>query len=210
MKINLPYYKNDLSIELFVADYGNPSKISYSYKLNKVDNQWIYNENNNKINYSNLHPGKYELQVIARDSAGNISDELSINIVINNPPWLSPIAYVFYVLVAIILIFFGINHVRILERIVEQRTLQLHNKLLENKKLYNKVIEQEQYKNNYFINLSHELRTPLNVILSTEKLVTELNKKDEHIDKSKLGYYMSVLNRNSKRLLSLINNIRCG
>ena len=206
-KINLPYNKNNISIELFVSDYRNPSKISYLYKLKKTDNEWIYNENNNNINYSNLHPGKYELQVIARDSAGNLSDELSINIVIDNPPWLSPIAYLIYAICAIILIFFGINYVRILEKIVEQRTLQLHNKLLENKKLYNKIIEHEQYKNNYFINLSHELRTPLNVILSTEKLVTELNKKEEHIDKSKLGYYMSVLNRNSKRLLSLINNI---
>ena len=32
-------------------------------------------------------------------------------------------------------------------------------------------------------------------------------KNEENIDKSKLDYYMSVLNRNSKRLLSLINNI---
>lgn len=205
--INLPYNKNNLSIELFVSDYWNPSKVSYSYKLNKMDKQWIYNENNNNINYSNLHPGKYELQVIARSSAGNVSDKLSIKIVVDNPPWLSPIAYVIYITAFIIVIFLGVNRVRILERMVQHRTFQLNNKLLENKNLYNKIIKQEKYKNNYFINLSHELRTPLNVILSTEKLVTELNKKEEHIDKSKLDYYMSVLGRNSKRLLSLINNL---
>ena len=117
-KINLPYNKNNISIELFVSDYRNPSKISYLYKLKKTDNEWIYNENNNNINYSNLHPGKYELQVIARDSAGNLSDELSINIVIDNPPWLSPIAYLKYAICAKILIVFGINYVRTLEKIV--------------------------------------------------------------------------------------------
>lgn len=206
-KITLPYDKNNLSIELFVSDYRNPSKIDYLYKLNRMDTKWIYNENNNIINYSNLHPGKYELQIMARDSVGNSTEQLKLNITIKNPPWLSPIAYIIYVVVIMWLIFFAVNYVRILKKMVEKRTIQLNNKLLENRELYRKIIEHEQYKNNYFINLSHELRTPLNLILSTEKLVTELNKKEEHIDKSKLQYYMSVLNRNSKRLLSLINNI---
>ena len=206
-QIELSHDKNNISLELFVPDFRNSSKISYLYRIKKVDEKWIYNENNNYINYSNLSPGKYRVELMAKDASGNNSDELLINIVIHNSLWLSPVAYVFYVLIAILLIFFAVNHVRILESMVEHRTLQLNNKLIENKKLYNKVIEHEQYKNNYFINLSHELRTPLNVILSTEKLVTELNKNEEHIDKSKLDYYMSVLNRNSKRLLSLINNI---
>ena len=65
---------------------------------------------------------------------------------------------------------------RILDELVRQRTQQLNNKLNENKKLYNKLIETERYKNNYFINLSHELRTPLNVILSVEQLISSLNK----------------------------------
>ena len=45
-------------------------------------------------------------------------------------------------------------------------SLEEDDKLNENKKLYERLIELEKYKNNYFVNLSHELRTPLNVILS--------------------------------------------
>ena len=62
-------------------------------------------------------------------------------------------------------------------------------------------------KNNYFMNLSHELRTPLNIILSTEQLITNLNSRNENIDKDKLNNYMDILRGNSKRLLKLINDI---
>ena len=62
-------------------------------------------------------------------------------------------------------------------------------------------------KNNYFMNLAHELRTPLNIILSTEQLITNLNSRNENIDKDKLNNYIDILRGNSKRLLKLINDI---
>ncbi|MCU9815557.1 sensor histidine kinase [Paraclostridium sp. AKS73] len=55
--------------------------------------------------------------------------------------------------------------------------------------------------------MSHELRTPLNVINSTRQLISELNKKKEGISKEKISHYMDVIDKNSKRLLNLINNI---
>ena len=76
-----------------------------------------------------------------------------------------------------------------------------------NEKLLGRIIELEKRKNSYFVNLSHELRTPLNVILSTEQLITEINKCKEGINQYKLNEYMQVIKRNSKRLLNLINNI---
>ena len=57
------------------------------------------------------------------------------------------------------------------------------------------------------MNLSHEIRTPLNIILSTEQLITNLNSRNENIDKDKLNNYMDILRGNSKRLLKLINDI---
>ena len=73
--------------------------------------------------------------------------------------------------------------------------------------LLNKVIDLERRKNNYFINLSHELRTPLNVIYTTEQLITEFNKSQGGIEREKLSQYMMVMDRNTKRLLRLINNL---
>ncbi len=105
------------------------------------------------------------------------------------------------------IIYFFYNQVKILDSLVTQRTQELNNKLHENKKLYKRLIEAEQYKNNYFVNLSHELRTPLNVILSIEQLIRSLVKSGKRIDNEKMEGYMNTLGGNSKRLLNLINNI---
>ena len=56
--------------------------------------------------------------------------------------------------------------------------------------LYRKSLENEINKNNYFVNLSHELRTPLNLILSTQQLISNLNKEKDNIPKEKLNYYI--------------------
>ena len=106
---------------------------------------------------------------------------------------MSKTAFIIYLIVIAFILYRRWNRVKILNKLVEQRTAQLNNKLKENKILYERLIDQEKRKNNYFINLSHELRTPLNVILSIEQLITELNKKDSHIDKKKLNHYMNVL-----------------
>ena len=99
------------------------------------------------------------------------------------------------------------NQVKILDALVRQRTQELNDKLNENKKLYERLIELEKYKNNYFVNLSHELRTPLNVILSIEQLISSLTKSGVQISIEKMDTYMSTLKGNSQRLLNLINNI---
>ena len=77
----------------------------------------------------------------------------------------------------------------------------------ENKRLSQEIIDQEKFKNNYFVNLSHELRTPLNVLCSISQLIRNISKKDMFITHEKLSYYMEIMDRNTSRLLKLINNI---
>ena len=113
--------------------------------------------------------------------------------------------YIYIIILIIIYIYY--NQVKILDALVRQRTQELNDKLNENKKLYERLIELEKYKNNYFVNLSHELRTPLNVILSIEQLISSLTKSGVQISIEKMDTYMSTLKGNSQRLLNLINNI---
>ena len=124
-----------------------------------------------------------------------------------NSIWRTPIAYCTYIIIILIIIYIYYNQVKILDALVRQRTQELNDKLNENKKLYERLIELEKYKNNYFVNLSHELRTPLNVILSIEQLISSLTKSGVQISIEKMDTYMSTLKGNSQRLLNLINNI---
>ena len=47
--------------------------------------------------------------------------------------------------------------------------------------LFDKILDAERSKNNYFINLSHELRTPLNVINSIEQLIRSFCRSEKEL-----------------------------
>lgn len=206
-KINLNYRNSELKFEFFMPDYSNMQKVKYSYKLIGFDNNWITSEYVQSANYLNLKPGKYEFQVIARNSSGEWSEATCVKINISNPPWKTPLAYLIYILLIVIIVYLIWNRVKLLDELVKQRTIELNNKLSENKILYSKLLRHEKYKNNYFINLSHELRTPLNIISSTESLIESLNNQNKKITKDRMDSYMKTIKRNCSRLVNLIDNI---
>ena len=205
--IVLDYDSRELYIKFFIPEYKNISQIQYAYKLEGTDKEWVFAGNENYARYASLEPGNYTMLISGRDYNGVWSEACKIDIRVKNSIWKSPYAYAFYILIISIIIYLYYNEVKILDGLVRQRTQELNNKLNENKELYNKLIETERYKNNYFVNLSHELRTPLNVILSVEQLISSLNKEGKEISREKIEVYMNALRGNSKRLLNLINNI---
>lgn len=205
--IKIGYKNSNIQFNFFMPDYRNVSKIQYAYKLDGLDENWIFSDDRNYVSYTNLESGVYKFQVVARNSSGDWSKVTTVSFKVGMKPWQTPLAYVIYALIVSLVLYIIWNRVKILDSLVEQRTHELNSKLKENKELYDKLIKNEKYKNNYFVNLSHELRTPLNVIISTQQLITKLNEEDKDIPKEKILYYMSTLRRNSDRLLKLINNI---
>lgn len=207
--------ENNISMNFFLPSYKNTGKIRYYYKLENTESEWYLNlkdaewnsSENNSVVYSNLEPGNYEFNVVARNNNGSFSIQNNVKFTIEKPFWKSNTALLLYAVIIIIAIYYYINRMKRLDKLVYKRTSQLRNEMEKNNKLLNKVIQLEKNKNNYFVNLSHELRTPLNVINGTRQLITELNKKEEGISKSKINHYMNVIDKNSKRLLNLINNI---
>ncbi|MEG1423258.1 MAG: two-component regulator propeller domain-containing protein [Peptostreptococcaceae bacterium] len=204
--LQFKHNENFINIEVFLPDYKNPKSTQYLYKLEGANDDWNLLESN-KINYSNLYPGKYTLKVKARNHNGMISEENSVKFKIKPPFWASGFAFLIYILIILASMYYYINRVKRLDKIIKSRTEQLNEEMEKSNTLLNKVIDLERNKNKYFVNLSHELRTPLNVIHCTEQLITGLNKSGRKIEVEKLEQYMSVVRRNTKRLLSLINNL---
>lgn len=75
-----------------------------------------------------------------------------------------------------------------------------------NKQLYERAKEREKLKTDFIVNMSHELRTPLNVILSTSK-VAELKINNNDYNNEYLLDKLEQINKNSNRLLKLVNNL---
>ncbi|MGL6107151.1 MAG: ligand-binding sensor domain-containing protein [Romboutsia sp.] len=203
MKFN--YQGNSIGIKYFFPDFKNIEGIRYYYKIEEGE-EWNETQNN-EILYKNLKPGNYKFRIVAKSSGGLVSQENKVSFTIRPHILLSGWAFIIYILIIVLAIKLNRLKMKNLDRLVASRTNQLREEMEIKNELFNKVIKLEQSKNNYFINLSHELRTPLNVISTTEQLILERIKRDKDMDKERLEYHTKVMQKNTKRLLNLINNI---
>lgn len=202
----LEHYDKDLSIEYFLPIYENLNNITYEYMIEGIDSNWIYVDRKSYLNIKTLEPGKYTLKMRARDGHGNLTKETSMNIRVKSPIWKTPLAYLIYIIVLLAIAFYIFNYVKILQNLVNHKTMKLNKQLEENKKLSEEIINNEKFKNNYFVNLSHELRTPINVITSILQLTDNMMRNKTMTYKKAEGY-IEIINRNCENLLKIINDI---
>jgi len=195
-KITLTYLQNNFTILFSAAQYKNPKKTIFKYKLSEFDPDWVYtNGENPRLTYANLDYKTYKLQVYASNADGIWSTtpkEITIEIL---PPWWKSIyAKIGYAIIILLLIwgayfnlsnYYKIKHDLELAKIEEENQEKLH-----------------QTKLQFFTNISHEFRTPLSLILSP--LEDLMNSKTTTINRTKL---YKVIQRNAQKLLSLVNEL---
>ena len=202
----LKYNHNTIKISFFTNDYKNTKTTKYYYRLKGLKDNWNIT-NSNSLVFANLAPGDYTLEIKTITHHGITSEISTVNFVINSPFWKSKYAIFIYCSLVILSIHAYANKVKKLDKLVNKRTYELRKEMEKNEQLFNQVLELEQNKNNYFVNLSHELRTPLNILSSINQLLKSFAKDDKLITNEKLSYYMDIMNRNCNRLLNLINNL---
>ena len=88
------------------------------------------------------------------------------------------------------------------ESLLKLRNEQLIETNLQLEKSKNKAEESDRLKSAFLANMSHEIRTPLNGIIGFCDLL-----KGKEIDSEKAGFFISVIEKSSKQLLELINDI---
>jgi len=95
-----------------------------------------------------------------------------------------------------------------LERNVEKQAAELNQLNHANEELWTALIDEERYKNEYYISLSHELRTPISLILNAVNAVERSALvKSRDLPDDKFVKYTSIAKNNSMRLLRVINNL---
>ncbi|MEG1002016.1 MAG: two-component regulator propeller domain-containing protein [Clostridium sp.] len=205
--LELKHNENTFSFEFFLPDYRKLGDVSYEYMLEGLDENWIFSGERNYVNYTNIKPGNYTFKVRSRNRNGKISDSTEVKIKVKKAWYNSTLAYIIYIILLLSTGYFILNYVKILNGLVRQRTNELNRELVEKEAIYNELLKHEKFRNTYLVNLSHELRTPLNVILSSEQLIGSLNKNESGIEKKDLSKYMSIIKKNSKTLLKVINDL---
>lgn|GEM_PF-644492 len=88
--------------------------------------------------------------------------------------------------------------------ILEEKTAEITSQRDQLKEMVEKVEELSSVKQRFFTNISHEFRTPLTLILgSIERLLSS----PDNVEKPRLNLAYETIQRNSKRILRLINQI---
>ena len=143
----------------------------------------------NKAIYRNVPPGQYTFKVKGMNSEGVWdSESTNLEIIISPPFWLSPLAYLVYIILILAITYF---------------TFQLIFKFY---KLNNAVSMERQltdYKLRFFTNISHEFRTPLTLIKGSVDTLNELKTKMA----DPLQHLVSDLEKNTAHLLRLIDQL---
>ncbi|NVK22164.1 MAG: response regulator [Kangiellaceae bacterium] len=195
-----------MSLEFAGLHYADPMRNTYQYKLEGLHEDWIDTDASNRVaTFTNLAPGNYVFRVRAANKDGVWSlpeDDVALNIRVNPAPWLSWWAYTLYTLfmVGAILWFIryrtqaAVKRSQELELEVAARTKEIHTQ----KEVIEGLLER---KNELFANISHEFRTPLTLILGP------LEKELKALDSPKNPKHLTMIQRNAKRLLGMVEQI---
>jgi ligand-binding sensor domain-containing protein/AraC-like DNA-binding protein len=97
------YQNSSFAVEFAALHYSNPNKNKYRYRLAGLDTCWIATDaSNRKASYSNLSPGKYQLQVMGSNCDGLWNPTpAKLTIVILAPWWRTGWVYAFYLAIII-------------------------------------------------------------------------------------------------------------
>jgi signal transduction histidine kinase/ligand-binding sensor domain-containing protein/DNA-binding response OmpR family regulator len=187
--ITLAARDNAFSMEFSTFDYSNPEGISYHYRLEGFDNEWIVNPpGNNRITYTNLSPGHYRLHFYAGEQE-NRSPVKSILLTVR-PEWYQTVWFKgMYVLLILLAAYSVYLYIRSKIRHRNEILRMEHAEQISEAKLQ------------FFTNISHEIRTPMTLILGPlEKLL------QSHCDPETQQSYR-LMYRNAQRILRLINQL---
>ena len=193
--IDLPYYENILSFEFSALDYTAPAKNQYAYKMEGVDDDWVYTDATRRYaHYTNLDPGNYVFTVKGSNCDDVWNNEgVSISIIINPPWWATTWAYFIYAVIIASALYFTWK--------LQLKRIRTRHDYEMSKFEAEKMHEVDELKSKFFANISHEFRTPLTLILGLAKKTVEKSK--DQTSREDAG----VIRRNAKRLNGLVNQL---
>ncbi|NDW08694.1 two-component regulator propeller domain-containing protein [Dysgonomonas sp. 520] len=187
-ELTLTHKDNFFTIEFAALDFVNPQNISYAYRLDGFDKDWIYCQKQRIANYTNLSPGNYVFRVKSTNSNGNwIENEHVLNITIRPSFWQTGWAYSLYITIISLIVFIVLRSVFTYYRMRDRVVLEQ---------------EQTEMKTRFFTDISHEIRTPLTMIVSPVENILDNEKIPQEIKPE-----LNLVLKNANRMLNMVNQI---
>ncbi|QNL50548.1 histidine kinase [Olivibacter sp. SDN3] len=189
--LTLKYDQSSFSIDFAALSFTSPEMTEYAYKMEGLDPDWTYLQTNRKAYFTELAPGNYTFKVSTIDSKGTrMGKEAVLLIQILPPIWASIPAYILYVALTLLLIYYIVTfyHKQLKERNRRKLEQLAHRK---EEEMYRSKIE-------FFTQVAHEIRTPLTLIRGPMEKIIKQADEVPVIRKNLL-----IMEKNTERLLQL-------
>nr|WP_315158833.1 two-component regulator propeller domain-containing protein [uncultured Flavobacterium sp.] len=193
-KIVLKNNQSNFNIDFASLSYTAPELTEYWYKLDGINDDWVYLNKNNKVFFTELASGDYKFRVKSLSTNGIWSREAVIGLKILPPFWASSYAIFFYILCIVgcsYLLLLRYHNINVKEH--NQKIVNLNNE--KEKEIYHAKIE-------FFTNVAHEIRTPLTLIKSPLESLLKRTYESPEIQQN-----LSIMEKNTSRLLNLVNEL---
>lgn len=217
--LELNHRQNFFSFEFAALNYLFPEKNRYAYKMEGLNDEWIYSGDRRYATYTNIDPGHYIFRVKACNNDGIWNEEgISIDIIIT-PPFYK--TWWFTALSALIITLLILTYIRIrtntlvrqnvlLEEKVNLRTHELQEKNQELvqtmdhlRSTQDQLVQSEKMASlgQLTAGIAHEIQNPLNFVNNFSELSVDLlTELDEAKDKTEQEEIISDLKQNLEKI----------
>lgn len=178
-QLKLDNDEQSFNIRFFNLSYFSQSEVHYRWMLENYDRTWTHGKNQHTATYTNVPTGDYIFTVQAfmvNNPHHFITKKIKISIA---PPfWATPLAYIFYLLIGIGLIFLALKAYK--------------NKL---------DFKYSQAKIQFFTHMAHDIRTPLTLIKAPLQELKRANLSSEAKESLELAL------ANTDKLLDMVSQL---
>ncbi|MFA8341872.1 MAG: two-component regulator propeller domain-containing protein [Rhodothermaceae bacterium] len=198
-EINLPYFENNISVNYSSINYFIPEKVKYSYKMENLDEDWIYAEDRRFVSYNKIPPGNYIFKVRSTNSEGLWNQQekiLKINIL---PPFWMTLKFKFTATVVILLIIYLLYKYK--TQAAREQRKRLENLVKERTK---ELVQINKTKDKFFSIIAHDLRNPFVALLGFSQILYE---ESDDMTTGEIKEITSNLRKSVRSLYGLLNNL---
>jgi signal transduction histidine kinase/ligand-binding sensor domain-containing protein len=178
--LKLNHNQNSVSIYFSSLSFTERDKLTYYYKMEGIDKNWIKADQGYFANYSLLPPGKYTFSVYCENLEGVRSSGItSFDIQIKPPFWRTG-WFISSLIFLVLLVIYDLHNARV-------------KRLLAVEKLRNKV--------------ARDLHDDMGSTLSTINILASMAKTKMNTDAVKTSEYLGKISENSQRMMEAMDDI---
>ncbi|GEO09529.1 sensor histidine kinase [Segetibacter aerophilus] len=179
-RISLKNDENSLSIYFASLSYRQRDKLTYYYKMEGIDKDWVKADRSYFVNYSLLPPGKYSFKIYCENIEGmRCSNVTDLNIYIK-PPYYKTWWFMSFLLFIVALLVYAVHDIRV-------------NRLLAVESLRTRV--------------ARDLHDDMGSTLSTINILSSMAKNKVEVDNGKTTEYLGKISEYSERMMDAMDDI---